>query len=54
MDADIVPLTEDEVARMYDAYRTNGGFPTDDVDQLAAVRQVVQANHTCLYADVSV
>ena len=58
LDADIVPLTEEEVTRMYDAYRTRfGDFPTDDADvsrdQLAAVRQVVQAN-TCPYADFSV
>ena len=49
LDADIVPLTEGEVTRMYDAYRFKfGDFPTDDAnvsrDQLAAVRQVVQAN----------
>ena len=48
LDADIVPLTEGEVTRMYDAYRSKfGDFPTDDADvsrdQLAAVRQVVQA-----------
>ena len=43
---------------MYDTYRTKfGDFPTDDADvsrdQLAAVRQVVQAN-ACPYADFSV
>ena len=58
LDADIVPLTEGEVTRMYDAYRSKfGDFPTDDADvsrdQLAAVRQVVQAN-ACPYADFSV
>ena len=58
LDADIVPLTEEEVTRMYDTYRTKfGDFPTDDADvsrdQLAAVRQVVQAN-ACPYPDFSV
>eukprot|EP00435_Cladocopium_sp_Y103_P049696 s256_g15.t1 len=58
LDADIIPLTEAEVTRMYDQYREKfGDFPTDDADvsrdQLAAIHQVIQAA-SCPFADFSV
>ena len=58
LEAEIVPLAEAEVTRMYDNYRQRSGeIPTADSDvsrdQLAAIQQVVQAG-AVPYADFSV